>query len=151
MKGISSMRLIRTSFIVLLCLCALPALAAEQAPLSESTDIAAVKRTLKMREGETAIFVGDMHCAGCAKKVARKLYGVKGVVKVRSDIKIDVAIVTPQQNKQLDPKALWAATEKSGIMPIKLIGPAGVIEADADAKQAALDKQHDHAAETTTK
>lgn len=144
------MQLFRAQLIVLLCLCALPAFAAEQ-PLSESTDIAAVKKSLKMREGETAIFVGDMHCAGCAKKVARKLYGVKGVVKVRSDIKIDVAIVTPQQNKQLDPKALWAATEKSGIMPIKLIGPAGVIEADAEAREAALDKQHDHAAETTTK
>lgn len=138
----------RVQFFALLCLLALPAFAAEQ-PLSESTDIAAVKKALKMREGETAIFVGDMHCAGCAKKVARKLYGVKGVVKVRSDIKIDVAIVTPQQNKQLDPKALWAATEKSGIMPVKLIGPAGVIEADAEAREAALNKQHDHAAETT--
>lgn len=119
---------------------------AAEAPLSESTDIPAVKKALKLREGETAIFVGDMHCANCAKKVARKLYGVKGVVKVRSDIKIDVAIVTPQNNKQLDPKALWAATEKSGIMPIKLIGPAGVIEADAKAKEAALKTQHNHAA-----
>ena len=103
------------------------------------------------RLSEIEIPLTGMHCAGCAKKVARKLYGVKGVVKVRSDIKIDVAIVTPQQNRELDPKALWAATEKSGIMPIKLIGPAGVIEADAEAKQAALEKQHDHAAETTTK
>lgn len=143
-------RVIRNLFIALFVVASFNAFAAEQ-PLSESTDIAAVKKALKMREGETAIFVGDMHCAGCAKKVARKLYGVKGVVKVRSDIKIDVAIVTPQQNRKLDPKALWAATEKSGIMPIKLIGPEGVIEADAEAKQAALDKQHDHAAETTTK
>lgn len=143
------MQLFRVPLIVFLCLCALPTFAAEDKPLSESTDIAAVKKALKMREGETAIFVGDMHCAGCAKKVARKLYGVKGVVKVRSDIKIDVAIVTPQQNKQLDPKALWAATEKSGIMPVKLIGPAGVIEADAEAREAALKTQHDHAAETT--
>ena len=76
---------------------------------------------------------------------------MKGVVKVRSDIKIDVAVVTPQQNRQLDPKALWAATEKSGIMPVKLIGPSGVIEADAKAKKAALKTQHDHAAEETAK
>ncbi len=115
-------------------------------PLSESTDILAVKKALKMQNGETAIFVGDMHCAGCAKKVARKLYGVKGVKRVRSDIKIDVAIVTPQSNKELDPKALWSAAEASGILPIKLIGPAGVIEADTAAKEAALKKQHDHAA-----
>jgi hypothetical protein len=76
---------------------------------------------------------------------------VKAVVKVRSDIKIDVTIVTPQKNKQVDPKALWAATEASGILPIKLIGPAGVIEADAEAKKAALKTQHDHAAEETKK
>lgn len=138
-------------FALLVCLLSLPAFAAEEAPLSESTDIAAVKKALKLRDGETAIFVGDMHCAGCAKKVARKLYGVKGVVKVRSDIKIDVTIVTPQKNKELDPKALWAATEASGILPIKLIGPAGVIEADAEAKKAAQKTQHDHAAEETKK
>jgi copper chaperone CopZ len=142
--------IVRNLFIALFVVASFDAVAAET-PLSESTDIPAVKKALKMREGETAIFVGDMHCAGCAKKVARKLYGVKGVVKVRSDIKIDVAIVTPQRNKQLDPKALWAATEKSGILPVKLIGPAGVIEADAEAREAARKKQHNHAAETTTK
>lgn len=135
---------------LLLCLASVPALADEK-PLSESTDIPAVKKALKMRDNETAIFVGNMHCAGCAKKVARKLYGVKGVVKVRSDLKIDVAIVTPQHNRQLDPKALWAATEKSGILPVKLIGPAGVIEADAEAKEAAKKTAHDHSAETKTK
>jgi copper chaperone CopZ len=135
----------RISLVAIVCLSVLPVIA-EEAPLSESTDIAAVKKSLKMRDTETAIFVGDMHCAGCAKKVARKLYGVSGVVKVRSDIKVDVAIVTPQRNKQVDPKALWAAAEKSGILPIKLIGPGGVMEADAEAKKAALKTQHDHAA-----
>jgi copper chaperone CopZ len=142
--------IVRTLFVALFVVASFNAVAAEK-PLSESTDIPAVKKALKMQNGETAIFVGDMHCAGCAKKVARKLYGVKGVVKVRSDIKIDVAIVTPQRGKELDAKALWAATEASGILPVKLIGPAGVIEADAEAKQAALKKQHDHAAETTKK
>ncbi len=137
-------------FALLMCVAALPALAEEQ-PLSESTDIPAVKKALKMRESETAIFVGDMHCANCAKKVARKLYGVKGVVKVRTDIKIDVAIVTPQQNRKLDADALWAAAEASTILPIKMIGPGGVVrEANAEEKEAAR-KTHDHAAETTKK
>lgn len=135
---------------LMLVLYSVPTLA-EEKPLSESTDIPAVRKALKMRETETAIFVGDMHCAGCAKKVARKLYGVKGVVKVRSDLKLDVAIVTPQRNRQLDSKALWAAAEKSGILPIKLIGPSGVMEADEEGKKAALKTQHDHAAETTTR
>jgi copper chaperone CopZ len=146
MKGISMQSFFRFNlFTLLLCLSAIPVIAEEQ-PLSESNDIPAVKKALKMRESETAIFVGDMHCANCAKKVARKLYGVKGVVKVRTDIKVDVAIVTPQQNRELDANALWAAAEKSGILPIKIIGPAGVVrEADAAEKEAAR-KTHDHAA-----
>lgn len=120
--------------------------AGEQLPLSESKDIPAVKKALKMAPAETAIFVGDMHCKNCAKKVARKLYAVKGVTKVRTDLKIDVAIVTPQQNKELDAKALWAAAEASGILPIKLIGPGGIIEAEAKAE---AQKPHDHAADET--
>ena len=131
---------------VLICLCAFSARAAD-VPLSESTDLVAVKKALKLAPAETAIFVGDMHCANCAKKIARKLYGVKGVVKVRSDIKIDVAIVTPQRNQQLDPQALWAAANASGILPIKLIGPGGVMEADSAAREEAR-KTHDHAAVT---
>ncbi|QEG34690.1 heavy-metal-associated domain-containing protein [Bythopirellula goksoeyrii] len=132
-----------------LLVCAASAQAADKAPLSESKDIPAVKKTLKMAPSETAIFVGDMHCANCAKKVARKLYAVKGVTKVRTDVKIDVAIVTPQRNQELDSKALWAAAEKSGIPPIKLIGPAGIIEADEEAKKEASKAAHDHAAEET--
>ena len=117
------------------CVSAVAARAAEDKPLSESTDIPAVKKALKLKDGETAIFVGDMHCANCAKKVARKLYGVKGVVKVRTDIKIDVAIVTPQRDKELDADALWAAAEASGILPIKLIGPDGVLRRKPRRKQ----------------
>ena len=122
--------------------------AADETPLSESKDIPAVKKALKMGPTETAIFVGDMHCKNCAKKVARKLYAVKGVTKVRTDLKVDVAIVTPQRNQELDSKALWAAAEASGILPIKLISPSGVIEADEEAKKEAM-KPHDHAAEET--
>ncbi|TWU28086.1 heavy-metal-associated domain-containing protein [Bythopirellula polymerisocia] len=145
MKSVSRIAIL---FLAILINCAATVQAADEAPLSESKDIPAVKKALKMAPAETAIFVGDMHCGNCAKKVARKLYAVKGVTKVRTDLKIDVAIVTPQQNQQLDAKALWAAAEKSGILPIKLIGPAGVIEADEEAKKEAS-KPHDHAAEQT--
>lgn len=118
--------------------------AVEEQPVSEWQDIAAVRQALKMQPTETAVFVGDMHCANCAKRVSRKLYGVKGVVKIRTNLKVDVAIVTPQRGKVLDAKALWKAAEASGIQPIKLVGPSGVMEADSKTKAAARQpREHD--------
>lgn len=96
----------------------------------------ATKTKLKIARGETAIYVGDMHCAGCAKKIARKLYAVKGVVKVRTDLKADVAVVTPQKKKKLDPDALWLAAEAAGFPAVKLVGPSGTFIPDPETKAA---------------
>jgi copper chaperone CopZ len=115
-------------------------------PLVESEDLDAVKKKLKMSPTETAIFVSDMHCGGCAKKVARKLYGVKGVVKVRTDLKLDVAVVTPQKDKKLDNKQLWAATDSSGISPVKIVGPEGAYVEESEAETAQQPVRHDHPA-----
>ena len=38
-----------------------------------------------------------MHCSNCAKKIARKLYNVSGVVKVQANVAKDYAVVTPQE------------------------------------------------------
>jgi copper chaperone CopZ len=70
-----------------------------------------------------------MHCAGCAKKIAGRLFRVKGVMRVRTDFKADLAIVTPQAKKQLDPKSLWAAVQAAGKHPAKLVGPHGTFVA----------------------
>ena len=94
------------------------------------------KTELKIAPQETVIYVGDLHCKHCAKKIASKLYAVKGVTKVRTDIKADVAIVTPQQKKQLDPLALWSATQKSGFPALKLVGPTGTYVWNAKTKTA---------------
>lgn len=91
----------------------------------------------KIAKGETAIYVGDMHCAGCAKKIARKLYRLKGVVKVRTDVKHNLAIVTPQAKKQIDSKAAWKAVQAAGFQPTKLIGPQGTFVAHEKTKDAA--------------
>jgi copper chaperone CopZ len=83
----------------------------------------------KRAANETAIYVADMHCAGCAKKIAGRLFRVKGVMRVRTDYRVDLAIVTPQAKKQLDPKALWAAVQAARKHPTKLIGPHGTFVA----------------------
>ena len=73
----------------------------------------------------TAIVVKDMHCTNCAKKIARKLYSVKGVKGVRAVVKTNTATVTPEKGKQPSPKALWEAVEAAGFKPVKLAGPLG--------------------------
>jgi copper chaperone CopZ len=79
----------------------------------------------RLAKVRTAIVVEDMHCADCAKKIARKLYAIKGVKGVRAVVKTNTATVTPETGKQPSPLALWEAVEEAGFTPVKLIGPAG--------------------------
>jgi copper chaperone CopZ len=89
---------------------------------------------LKLAPGETAIYISNMHCPTCAKKIAGKLYRIKGVVKVKTDVKKNLAVVTPQAKKQVDPKAAWSAVRAAGFKPTKLIGPQGTFVADKKSK-----------------
>lgn len=83
----------------------------------------------------TAIQVSDMHCGNCAKKIARKLYAVQGVVEVKTDLKKHTAIVIPEKNRQLDPLALWKAVEAAGFEPVKLNGPLGEFTSKKDLEE----------------
>ena len=112
------------------------ATAANAAPSVVVPEKVAAKTKLKMAPTDTLIYVGDMHCGHCAKKIASKLYAVKGVVKVRTDVKADIAIITPQKKKTLDPLALWSAANASGFPALKLVGPTGTYVVDADKKTA---------------
>jgi copper chaperone CopZ len=106
------------------------------APVAEATSPGheRAETTLKIAESDTVIYVGDLHCKTCAKKIARRLYTVKGVMNVRTDVAADVAIVSPQPKKTLDVKALWTAAQKAGFPPVKLVGPAGTFEPDPETK-----------------
>ncbi len=96
------------------------------------------KTKLKVAKGDTIVYVGNLHCKHCAKSLTSKLVTVKGVKSVRADILADVAVVTPQTKKQLDPKALWAAAKKSGFPAIKLVGPTGTYVLDTKTKEPKL-------------
>jgi copper chaperone CopZ len=89
---------------------------------------------LKLAPGETAIYISNMHCPTCAKKIAGKLYRIKGVVKVKTDVKKNLAVITPQAKKQVDPKAAWSAVRAAGFKPTKLVGPQGTFVADRKTK-----------------
>ena len=109
--------------------CVLEIAHAETAP-------AAVKAAeVKLAPNETAIYVGDMHCANCAKKISGKLYRLKGVMKVRTNVKQHVAIITPQAKKEIDAKAAWKAVQSAKFEPTKMTGPAGTFVADEKTKE----------------
>ena len=74
----------------------------------------------------TWITVEDMHCSNCARKIARKLYTVSGVVKVQSDVSKNLAVITPQEGKLPSPRAMWEAVEQANFKPVKLQGPHGL-------------------------
>ena len=73
----------------------------------------------------TTIHVHNMHCADCAKQIARKLYAVPGVVEVRADVAKNIAYVVPQKDKALSARALWTAVESAGFSVARLEGPQG--------------------------
>ncbi len=74
----------------------------------------------------TTIHVQDMHCGECAKKIARKLYAIPGVVEVRADVPKNIAYVVPQKDKTLASKAMWEAVESAGFHVVRLESPQGV-------------------------
>lgn len=73
----------------------------------------------------TTISVPDMHCAGCAKKLATELNKVVGVAKVETDVEAKTVKVTPKGKNGVSPKSLWEAVEAAGKTPNKLEGPDG--------------------------
>ena len=77
----------------------------------------------------TTITVPDMHCGGCATKVAARLSEVTGVAKVQTDLQAKKTVVTPKAQTVLSPRALWEAVEKAGKQPTKLEGPGGTFTA----------------------
>lgn len=102
---------------------------------AEAVPAAAAAPEIKLAPNETAIYVGDMHCATCAKKISGKLFRVKGVMKVRTNVKQHVAIVTPQSKKVVDVKAAWKAVQSAGFEPTKLVGPEGSFTPDEKSKE----------------
>lgn len=84
------------------------------------------------------IKVNDMHCGSCAKKIARKLYAVPGVVKVQTDLAKHTAVVTPQTDAPPDPKLLWKAVESAGFQPLLLTGDGYTLKAKPGAPKVAV-------------
>lgn len=87
---------------------------------SPAADTLAQPAPAPLPPGRVEIAVEDLHCPSCAKKVARKLYAVRGVKKVSSDVKKDLVFVTLARGATPDPATLWRAVEAGGQTPVLL-------------------------------
>ncbi len=77
----------------------------------------------------TTIHVENMHCGECAKKIARKLYAIPGVVEVRADVNKNIAYVVPQKDKAIASRSMWEAVEQAGFRVVRLESPQGTFTA----------------------
>ena len=80
----------------------------------------------KEKKVETIVYVTDLHCKHCAKRLARKLFAVPGVTKVRANVKQDMAIVMPEKDKVICPLKLWQAAEAAKFKVAKIETPEEV-------------------------
>ena len=76
----------------------------------------------------TSIAIKGMHCAACAKKVAKKLNGVSHVKSASVHHEKGTAFVVPVEGEDVSPKALWEAVEATGYKPTELSGPLGTFK-----------------------
>lgn len=73
----------------------------------------------------TVVYVKDMHCAMCAKKIASKLSAVPGVMQVKTQVKKGMAVVVTEKGKPVSPRALWEAVEAASFEPVRVAGALG--------------------------
>ena len=77
----------------------------------------------------TVIFVEDLHCKHCAKRLARKLFTVAGVKTVKANVEQDFAVVIPETKKTLSPLALWEAAEAAKFKVVRIETPTQTFKA----------------------
>lgn len=99
------------------CRLALTALLAIASP-SLGSDPAAKPSPLP--PGIVKISVDDLHCATCARRAARKLYAVKGVLKVSSSLKKDVIVIKLPVKQPIPVARLWSAVAAADVQPVSL-------------------------------
>lgn len=72
-----------------------------------------------------SIVIDNLHCKGCAKKIAAQLYALKGVTKVRVDMKSETLFVETRPDVVVSPWLVVNAVAKAKERPIAVTGPHG--------------------------
>lgn len=109
--------------LVALAVALLPSDAMAASGTKPSTEVMAsdtMESPVVLPAGKFVINLEELHCATCAKKLSRKLYAVKGVSKVETDVKKNQAVVYVPKEQTLEPKTLWLAAIEGKTKPTDL-------------------------------
>lgn len=94
------------------------------------------------------IAIDNLHCEGCASKIAGHLYAIKGVTKVSVDRERGLLFVESNRDAQLSPWAFIEAVSKANERPLAVIGSHG--ELSIEWVTAAAPKDHQQAQQSRT-
>lgn len=101
-------------------LIATPLLAAPQQTVTPRAGSAPAAKVKPLPPGVVEIQLVDLHCKTCAKKLARKLYPIPGVLRVKSSLKKDLVTVTLQKKKRVSARVLWDAAIAADLAPVEI-------------------------------
>ena len=71
------------------------------------------------------LHVKNMHCEGCAKRLRARLYKLPHVLKVTTNVKSGVAVLTPTKGKSIAAKGLWEVAEAEKFQVAKVTNSHG--------------------------
>lgn len=71
------------------------------------------------------VAIDNLHCQGCAKKIAAQLYAIKGVTRVSVDMQKETLIVETQRGVQISPWAVIDAVSRAKERPLAVLGSHG--------------------------
>lgn len=104
---------------------------------AESDDQAA---ELKKMGGTQRVVIDNLHCQGCARKIASRLYTIKGVTKVEVDMAHETLTVRTHAKAEISPWQTAAAVAQAGERPIAVTGAFGRLTIEY--AEAAAPKDH---------
>ncbi len=73
--------------------------------------------------GTTYVVIDNLHCKGCAQKIAAQFYAIRGVTKVNANMKKNT--LTIQSKGPLSPWALVGAVTRAKERPLVIAGSSG--------------------------
>ena len=81
--------------------------------------------TRQPQQSVLTIVIDNLHCKGCANKIAAQLYALKGVTKVSVDMKKEMMFVQTSPNAKVSPWQVINAVAQADERPLAVIGPHG--------------------------
>jgi copper chaperone CopZ len=82
------------------------------------------------------IFIDNLHCKGCARKIAAQLYVLKGVTKVSVDMPTQMMAVETRPGTSVSPWLVIDAVVQANERPLAVIGAHGRLSIEWAAKRA---------------